>query len=87
MIRLRLVQRLLVTRLPQNVQAGRRLDKRELWIVPIPATTKLHRLDRNLGATAVEWTPDDVREIDSAASKIRVRGARYPEHLERMTGR
>jgi aryl-alcohol dehydrogenase-like predicted oxidoreductase len=57
------------------------------WIVPIPGTTKLHRLDENIGAAAVELTPDDLREIDSAASKITVQGARYPEHLERMTGR
>jgi len=57
------------------------------WIVPIPGTTKLHRLDENLGALAVELTPDDLREIDSAASKIKVQGARYPEHIERMTGR
>ena len=57
------------------------------WIVPIPGTTKLHRLDENLGAAAVELTPDDLREIDSAASRITVQGARYPENLERMTGR
>jgi aryl-alcohol dehydrogenase-like predicted oxidoreductase len=57
------------------------------WIVPIPGTTKLHRLEENLGAAAVELTPDDLREIDSAASKITVQGARYPEHLERMVGR
>src|SRR4051794_31568645 len=57
------------------------------WIVPIPGTTKLHRLDENLGAAAVELTPGDLREIDGAASKITVQGARYPEHLERMTGR
>jgi aryl-alcohol dehydrogenase-like predicted oxidoreductase len=57
------------------------------WIVPIPGTTKLHRLDENLGAADVELTSDDLREIDSAASKITVQGARYPEHLERMTGR
>jgi len=57
------------------------------WMVPIPGTTKLARLDENLGAVAVELTPDDLREIDSAASKITVQGARYPEHLERMTGR
>ena len=56
------------------------------WIVPIPGTTKLHRLEENIGATAVELTPDDLREIDSAASKIKVEGARYPEKLERMTG-
>ena len=57
------------------------------WIVPIPGTTKLHRLDENIGATAVELTPDDLREIDGAASKITVQGARYPERLEQMTGR
>jgi aryl-alcohol dehydrogenase-like predicted oxidoreductase len=57
------------------------------WIVPIPGTTKLHRLDENIGAVAVELTPDDLREIDSAASKITVQGARYPEKLEQMTGR
>jgi len=57
------------------------------WIVPIPGTTKLHRLDENIGATAVTLTPDDLREIESAAAKITVHGARYPEHLERMTGR
>jgi aryl-alcohol dehydrogenase-like predicted oxidoreductase len=57
------------------------------WIVPIPGTTKLNRLDENLGAIAVELTPDDLREIESAASKIKVEGARYPEKLERMTGR
>src|SRR5437762_788863 len=57
------------------------------WIVPIPGTTKLHRLEENIGAATVELTPDDLREIDSAASKITVQGARYPEQLERMTGR
>ncbi|HLX62735.1 MAG TPA: aldo/keto reductase [Planctomycetota bacterium] len=57
------------------------------WIVPIPGTTKLHRLDENIGALAVELTPDDLREIESAASKIAVQGARYPEKLEKMTGR
>jgi aryl-alcohol dehydrogenase-like predicted oxidoreductase len=56
------------------------------WIVPIPGTRKLERLDENLGAVAVELTSDDLREIDSAASKITVQGARYPEELERMTG-
>ena len=56
------------------------------WIVPIPGTTKLHRLDENIGAVAVELTPDDLREIDSAASKIMVQGTRYPEKLEQMTG-
>jgi len=55
------------------------------WIVPIPGTRKLERLDENNGAAAVELTADDLREIESAASKITVQGARYPEHLERMT--
>jgi aryl-alcohol dehydrogenase-like predicted oxidoreductase len=57
------------------------------WIVPIPGTTKLHRLDENIGAVAVELTSDDLREIDCAASKITVQGARYPEKLEQLTGR
>jgi aryl-alcohol dehydrogenase-like predicted oxidoreductase len=57
------------------------------WIVPIPGTTKLHRLDENLGALSVELTPADLRDIDGAASKITVQGARYPERLEQMTGR
>ena len=57
------------------------------WIVPIPGTTKLERLDENVGAVAVELTSDDLREIESAASKIMVHGARYPEKIEQMTGR
>jgi aryl-alcohol dehydrogenase-like predicted oxidoreductase len=57
------------------------------WMVPIPGTTKLHRLDENIGALSVELTPDDLRNIDVAASKITVQGARYPEKLEQMTGR
>src|SRR5437764_7439286 len=57
------------------------------WIVPIPGTTKLERLEENIGAVAVELTSDDLREIESAASKITVQGARYPELMERMTGR
>jgi aryl-alcohol dehydrogenase-like predicted oxidoreductase len=56
------------------------------WIVPIPGTTKLHRLEENIGAAAVELTPDDLRDIDRAVSKITVQGARYPEKLEQMTG-
>jgi diketogulonate reductase-like aldo/keto reductase len=52
------------------------------WIVPIPGTTKLHRLDENIGAVSVELTPDDLRSIDAAAAKITVQGARYPEKLE-----
>jgi aryl-alcohol dehydrogenase-like predicted oxidoreductase len=57
------------------------------WIAPIPGTTKLHRLDENIGAAVVELTRDDLREIDSAAAKITVQGARYPERLEQLTGR
>jgi aryl-alcohol dehydrogenase-like predicted oxidoreductase len=57
------------------------------WIVPIPGTTKLHRLEENLGAANVELTADDLREIQTAASSITVQGARYPEHIERMSGR
>ena len=57
------------------------------WIVPIPGTTKLHRLEENIGAASIEVTTDDLREIEDAASKINVQGARYPEHLEQMTGR
>jgi len=57
------------------------------WIVPIPGTTKLHRLEENIGAAAIELTSEDLRQIDSAASQIAVQGARYPEHLEKMTGR
>ena len=57
------------------------------WIVPIPGTTKLNRLEENIGSVAVQLTPDDLREIESAAAKIKVEGARYPEKLEAMTGR
>ena len=57
------------------------------WIVPIPGTTKLHRLDENLGAANVQLTADDLRDIESTASKITVEGARYPEALEQLTGR
>ena len=56
------------------------------WIVPIPGTTKLHRLEENIGAASLELTADDLREIDSAAAKIEIAGPRYPEHLQRMTG-
>jgi aryl-alcohol dehydrogenase-like predicted oxidoreductase len=56
------------------------------WIVPIPGTTKLHRLEENIAALSVELTSDDLHEIDSAAAKIEVQGARYPEELERRTG-
>ena len=57
------------------------------WIVPIPGTRKLERLEENIGAAALELTSDDLREIDSASSEIPVQGARYPENLEQMTGR
>jgi aryl-alcohol dehydrogenase-like predicted oxidoreductase len=60
---------------------------RKPWIVPIPGTRKLERLDENIGAAAVELTSDDLGEIDGAASRITVQGARYPEKLEQMTGR
>ena len=60
---------------------------RKSWIVPIPGTTKLHRLEENIAATAIELTADDLREIDTAAAQISVQGARYPEHLQRMVGR
>jgi len=57
------------------------------WIVPIPGTTKLSRVEENIGAAGVELTADDLRDIDIAASKITVEGAHYPEELERMTYR
>jgi aryl-alcohol dehydrogenase-like predicted oxidoreductase len=57
------------------------------WIVPIPGTTKLHRLAENIGAAGVELTPDDLRDIDRTVSKVTVQGARYPEHLQKLVGR
>ncbi|MGH8170353.1 MAG: aldo/keto reductase [Steroidobacteraceae bacterium] len=57
------------------------------WIVPIPGTTKLHRLDENIGAAAIELSADDLREIERALSQVKVQGARYPEHLQKMVGR
>ena len=57
------------------------------WIVPIPGTTKLHRLEENIGAAAIELTPGDLRDIDGSVSKVTVQGARYPEHLQRLVGR
>jgi aryl-alcohol dehydrogenase-like predicted oxidoreductase len=57
------------------------------WMVPIPGTTKLHRLEENIGAVALQLTPDDLHEIDAAASKIAAQGARYPEELQKMVGR
>src|SRR5216684_2804798 len=59
----------------------------KLWIVPIPGTTKLHRLEENIGAANVELSPNDLRELENAASKIAVQGARYPEELQKMVGR
>jgi aryl-alcohol dehydrogenase-like predicted oxidoreductase len=60
---------------------------RKPWIVPIPGTTKLHRLEKNIGAADVELTPADLREIEDALAEITVHGARYPEHLQRRVGR
>jgi aryl-alcohol dehydrogenase-like predicted oxidoreductase len=60
---------------------------KKLWILPIPGTTKLYRLEENLGAANVELTPDDLRAIESASSHIKVEGARYPEFHEQLTGR
>jgi aryl-alcohol dehydrogenase-like predicted oxidoreductase len=57
------------------------------WIVPIPGTTKMHRLEENIGAAAVELTPEDLRQLEAAASKISVQGARYPEELQKLVGR
>jgi len=57
------------------------------WIVPIPGTTRLNRLEENLGALVIELTPDDLRQIDSATSKIAVQGARYPENLQKLVNR
>jgi aryl-alcohol dehydrogenase-like predicted oxidoreductase len=59
----------------------------EPWIVPIPGTTKLHRVEENIGAAEIKLTPEDLREIESAVSKIPVQGERYPEELEKRTGR
>jgi aryl-alcohol dehydrogenase-like predicted oxidoreductase len=56
------------------------------WIVPIPGTTKLNRLEENIGAAAVELTPGDLHDIETASSNIKIEGARYPERLEKMTG-
>jgi aryl-alcohol dehydrogenase-like predicted oxidoreductase len=56
------------------------------WIVPIPGTTKLHRLEENLGAAALELSADDILQIENAAAQVEIQGARYPEHIEKMTG-
>jgi len=70
---------------PAQISLGWLLAQKP-WIVPIPGTTKLARLDENMGAAAVELTAEDLREIDSAASKITIQGARYPDALEARTG-
>ena len=71
---------------PAQIALGWLLAQRP-WIVPIPGTTKLKRLKENIGAVELELTPDDLREIETASSEIKVQGARYPEKLEAMTGR
>jgi len=57
------------------------------WMVPIPGTSKLHRLEENIGATAIQLTADDLRQIDSATARIPVQGARYPENLQKLVNR
>jgi len=57
------------------------------WIVPIPGTTKLHRLEENIGSLNIEFRPDELNEIDNASSNIKVEGERYPEHLQKLVGR
>jgi aryl-alcohol dehydrogenase-like predicted oxidoreductase len=71
---------------PAQIALAWLLDRKP-WIVPIPGTTRLDRLDENIGAASIELTPDDLREIENAASQIAVQGARYPEKLEQLTGR
>ena len=72
---------------PTNPDYSSELDNLSRKAQVPPGTTKLHRLDENIGAVLVELTPDDLRDIDNAASKITVHGARYPEKLEQITGR
>jgi aryl-alcohol dehydrogenase-like predicted oxidoreductase len=57
------------------------------WIVPIPGTTKLHRLDENIGSLSIEFTSDELRDIKDASSNIKVHGKRYPDHLQKLVGR
>ena len=71
---------------PAQISLGWLLARRP-WIVPIPGTTKLERLEENIGATGVVLTPEDMQEIETAAARITIQGDRYPEQLERMTGR
>ncbi len=73
-------------RTPRTPRRCSRSCVQKPWIVPIPGTTKLSRLEENLGAANVQLTPDDLHAIDGAASKIQIEGARYPEELERRTG-
>jgi aryl-alcohol dehydrogenase-like predicted oxidoreductase len=63
------------------------LQAQKPWIVPIPGTTKLHRLEENIGADGIELTPDDLRGIEAAVSNVTAHGARYPEHLQQLVGR
>ena len=79
---------------PKNMGAWSFIDPylewvlaQEPWIVPIPGTTKFHRLRENLGAVSLHLTPEDLRALESAAAKIKVQGARYPEHLQKLVGR
>ena len=71
---------------PAQVALGWLLAQRP-WIVPIPGTRRLERLDENMAATTLDLSPEDLREIESAAARITIEGARYPESLERLTGR
>jgi aryl-alcohol dehydrogenase-like predicted oxidoreductase len=71
---------------PAQIALAWLLDQKP-WVVPIPGTTKLKRLEENIGAVAIELTPEDLHEIQNAVSKITVQGARYPEHIEQKTGR
>src|SRR5215470_5737575 len=71
---------------PAQIALAWLLDQKP-WIVPIPGTTKMHRLEENLGASSVELSPEDLKELERAAAKVAVQGARYPEHLEKMVGR
>ena len=71
---------------PAQIALGWLLAQKS-WIVPIPGTTKLSRLEENLGAAAIELTPDELRSIDTEASKIKIQGDRYPEYLAKLSGR
>ena len=71
---------------PAQIALGWLLAQKS-WIIPIPGTTKLSRLDENLGAAAVELTPDELCSIDTEASKIKIQGDRYPEYLAKLSGR